>query len=208
MKLWSEIIPLRQPLRDARLNGAAKAALLSEASTGTAAVAAPAASMDELVKASYERGRLDGEKALSEQLLQQRTEMQELFHGALTALRAAVPQVLRDTEQALVTLALEMARKLVGELPITAAMVEAAVREALAQVEDTTETQVRLNPADLQLLQKTTSPLLDDTDETRKVRLVSSPDVPPGGCLVHTRFGVIDARRETKFELLKEGLLS
>ena len=33
------------------------------------------------------------------------------------------------------------------------------------------------------------------------------PEVTRGGCLVQTRFGTVDARRETKFDLLKRNLL-
>jgi flagellar biosynthesis/type III secretory pathway protein FliH len=38
------------------------------------------------------------------------------------------------------------------------------------------------------------------------VRFQPSPEVTPGGCLVQTRFGVIDARRETKLELIRQSL--
>jgi flagellar biosynthesis/type III secretory pathway protein FliH len=38
------------------------------------------------------------------------------------------------------------------------------------------------------------------------VELISSTEVSRGGCVVQTRFGVIDARRETKLELLQESL--
>ena len=38
--------------------------------------------------------------------------MQNLFQGALNSLRGAVPQVVRDTEQMMISLTLEIARKL------------------------------------------------------------------------------------------------
>ncbi|MDW8310771.1 MAG: FliH/SctL family protein [Verrucomicrobiales bacterium] len=158
-----------------------------------------------MVKSSYERGRLDGEKLLSQQLLEQRTELQRLFQGALAALQQAVPQVVRDTEQMMVSLAFEIARKLVADLPISVEMVEASVREALAQMEGAAECEVRLHPEDLDLLRKAASPLLQ-SEAGNRVRFQASPDVTRGGCLVHTRFGVIDARRETKLDLLKQSL--
>ena len=193
MKSWSDTLQLPHSLRDVRLSGPA---------------AEPVVNLEEQLRASYERGRIEGERALGEQLVQQRTEMQNLFQGALSSLRGAVPQVVRDTEQMMVALALEIARKLVGDLPVSVEMVEAAVREALSQVEGTADFQVRLHPEDLELLQRAGSPLLSSPGESREIRFHGSLDVTRGGCLVQTRFGIIDGRRETKFELLKRSVLA
>ena len=65
-----------------------------------------------------------------------------------------------------------------------------------------------LSPAyaeDFALLQRANSPLLVGS-EIEKMRFQTSPEVTRGGCLVQTRFGVIDARRENKFDLLKKSL--
>lgn len=191
---WSETIQLTAPLRDAKFAAAA-----------TATASSPAASGDG--KAAYEQGRIDGEKGLSEQLLKQRGELHELMQGALNSLRQTVPQVVRDTENMLVSIALEVAQKLVSDLPISVPMIEGAVRGALAQVEGTAQFTVRLHPADLELLQKAGSPLLANSDGSNEFRFVGSPEVARGGCLVQTRFGTVDARRETKFDLLKRSLV-
>ena len=196
MNAWSERILLPKPLRDARLKSGRPAPV--PASTGEEQRQAD-------LKASYQRGLIDGEKALAEQLFQQRAEMQELTQGLLESLRNAVPQVFRDTENAMVTLALAVAQKLVADMPIDVAMVESAVRDALAQVEGTAQITVRLHRADLELLQKSGSPILSP-DDGKEFRFLSSPDVTRGGCLVETNFGTIDARRETKFDLMKRSL--
>ena len=41
-----------------------------------------------------------------------------------------------------------------------------------------------------------------------RVNFQSTDTVSRGGCLVHTRFGTIDARRETKIELLQKAMFS
>src|SRR4051812_21838917 len=83
-------------------------------------------------RAVFERGRIEGEKHLSEQLLQQRGDLLSLQQGVLKSLQEAVPQVVRDCEQALTALTVEIAQKLVANLPISAEMVEGTVREALS----------------------------------------------------------------------------
>jgi flagellar biosynthesis/type III secretory pathway protein FliH len=166
------------------------------------------AELNDARRGAYERGRIEGEQALGEMLVRQRQETQELFHGVLQSLRDAVPQVIRDTERAAVTLAFEIARRIVSDLPISVEMVEAAVREALAQIEQATEFTVLVHPADLELLQRTQSPLLAPGTEARPIRFHATTEVTRGGCVVQTRFGTIDARRETKFDLLKQSLLA
>ena len=196
MSSWSQTITLPAPLHDA-------------VPVGLPPMMPPMdASRREAWQAGYEQGRIEGEKSLSEQLLKQRAELHELLNGTLNSLRQAVPQVVRDTENMMVSLALEVARKLVSDMPISVPMMEAAVRDALTHVESSAQVTVRLHPADLELLQKAGSPLLGSAQAPNDFRFLSSVEVSRGGCLVETRFGTVDARRETKFDLLKKNLLS
>lgn len=160
----------------------------------------PAVSAEE-VHAAYERGRREAEQSFTAQLLQQRADFLELQSGILRSFQQALPQSAADCERSLVALAIEVAERLVGDLPVSAAMVEAAVNDALRQVGDATEIAVTVHPDDLALLQRTQSPLL-----TPPLKFETAPDLTRGGCLVKTRFGLIDARRETKVQLLKDAL--
>jgi flagellar assembly protein FliH len=185
MNVWNDTLNLPRQLRGLLLLGPEDAA----AAQGRAAA-------EEESRASYQRGWDEAEKAMGQQLLQQRTELHQLM-----------PQVVRETENTLITLALAAAQKLVADLPISAELVAAVVRDALAQVEGAEQFTVRLHPADLELLQKAASPLLAPENEAREFRFVASPDVTRGGCLVQTRFGTVDARRETKMDLLQNTIL-
>lgn len=189
---WCKPISLTHPLQDARL----------------VSFVAPTGEPPErqLEQAAYERGRRDAEKAFGAQLVQQRTELDELQKGVLESLRRVVPQLTRETESALIELALESARKVVAGAPITVRTVEAVVREAVAQVEDSAEITIHLNPEDFALLRKSKSPVLEGLPESGPLRFAGSAEVSRGGCLVQTRFGLLDARRETKFEQLRESL--
>lgn len=163
------------------------------------------ARLREREQAGYERGRREGQQALSEQLLQQRQQLIDLQNGVLGSLQRSVGQVIKDCETTLVSLALEVAQKLVANVPISVEMVEAAVREALGHVEETTEFQIYLHPDDLKLLQQVNSSLLSPGSADR-VNFHGSTDVSRGGCLVKTPFGVVDARRETKLDVLRKSL--
>ena len=190
---WSDAITFRLPLRNVRL-----------------LTTAPAQDWQEFLRereqAAFERGRQDGEHSLSEQLLRQRNETVELQSGVLESLRRAVSQVVQETENALIDVALEAAQKIVAGMPISPELVENVVREAVKQAEGSTEITVQLNPDDLTLLRQHNSSLLNGLPETGPLRFTSTAEVTRGGCFVQTRFGLIDARRETKMGQLRQTL--
>ncbi|HEX4266101.1 MAG TPA: FliH/SctL family protein [Verrucomicrobiae bacterium] len=188
---WSESIPFNQPLHDVRVLANSPSQDWTE-------------HLREREQAAYERGRHEGEDSLRQQLIDQRNEMGGALNNVIESLRKAVPQLVQESESALIQIALESAQKVVAGLPITAKMVDAVVREALQQVEDTGEVTIQLHPDDLALLRKQKTKTLESAPESGPLRFVGSAEVTRGGCLVQTRFGIIDARRETKFEQLQE----
>ncbi len=190
---WSETITLTEPLRDVRVSTQPAE---SELERRVRAVE----------QSAYERGRLDGEKNLGEQMLQQRNELLELHQGVVESLRHAVPEVIQQTENTLMQIALECAKKIVAGIPISLKLVEAVVREAVAQTKETAEIMVQLHPDDLALLRKHKSPILQGLSEAGPLKFVGSSEISRGGCLVQTRFGLLDARRETKLEQLRESI--
>jgi flagellar assembly protein FliH len=162
--------------------------------------------LNERESAAHENGRREGERALSEQLLHQRNETIELQRGILESLQRTLPQIAHEAESSLLEIALESAKKIIAGMPVDPAMVEAVVREALRQTEDTAEIVIQLHPEDLALLRQHQSPLLNGLPEVGPLRFVNSSEISRGGCIIQTRFGVIDARRETKFEQLRQSL--
>jgi flagellar assembly protein FliH len=192
---WSETISFDQPLREV--------ALLCDA---------PEQNWDAVLKnreeAAYQRGRREGEASVNEQLLQQRTEIVELQRGILQSLSKALPQIVQESEAALICLALESAKRVVAGLPIETSLVEAVVREALRQAEDTAEIVIQLHPDDLALLRKNDSEILLGLPDKGPLKFVTGSEVTRGGCVVQTRFGLIDARREVKLEQLTQSLSS
>jgi len=191
----AHIVHFHQPLRDVR-------------SRATGSSLTMPTETESLERAAYDRGRRDGENALHEQLLAQRNEFLELQRGVIQSIRDAVPQVVRDSETTVLHLAIETAQRLVAGLPVSGEMLEASVREALGQVADTSEVTVLLNPEDLALLEKHQAGGSAAFADAPKLAFRGSPEVTRGGCLVQTRFGVVDGRRETKAELIKKAVTS
>jgi flagellar assembly protein FliH len=164
------------------------------------------AGLKQAEEAAFERGRREGEKALSEQLIRQRSELLELQNGVLQSLRQMLPQMARECEKTLVALALQAAEKLVAGMPVSAELLEATVREALTRVEESSQLTISMNREDLELLQRVNSPILLTEAAGNRMCFRAGPEIARGGCLIETKFGTVDARRETKLELLRKSL--
>ena len=190
---WHDTIRFEQPLRGVSLLAGAPAQDWQQF-------------LREREQGAFENGRRAGESALSAQLLQQRNDTVELQRGILASLQAALPKVAHEAESALIDLALESARKMVAGMPVDVAMVENIVREALHQAEDTAEIIIQLHPDDLALLREHQSKVLNGLPESGPLRFAHSAEITRGGCIIQTRFGLIDARRETKIEQLRQSL--
>jgi len=141
-------------------------------------------------------------------LLRQRSDTIELQRGILASLQTTLPKVAHEAETALIELALEAAKKIVAGMPVDVAMVESTVREALRQAEDSAEIVIQLHPDDLALLRQHQAEILNGLPDSGPMRFSHSSEVGRGGCVIQTRFGLIDARRETKIEQLRQSLNS
>lgn len=194
MKPWRETVALPHPIRQvnpirAGFDGAGELAI------------------QERERRAFEAGRLHAEKMLREQMLQQRSDLLQLQNGVFHSLQKMLPDLAGECESLLIDVALQAAQKIVQDIPITVNMVEAAIKEALAQVEETSELLIFLNPSDLELLTAMNAPVLMTTVGGERVKFEASHEVSRGGCIIHTRFGLVDARRETKLERLKKAVL-
>ena len=154
----------------------------------------------------FQEGYEAGQKALSAQLVEQRTQLIDIQTGLFSSIQNALPNVVAECEKSLVLLAIESARKVIDTIPITPEMMEAVVKKALTELQDTAEYEVLLHPEDLALLNDVSSGLLPKENNT-KVRFGIDASVTRGGCLIKTRHGAISAVRERMFDKLEAAVL-
>jgi flagellar assembly protein FliH len=161
----------------------------------------------QMLEERYLEGYQAGQKALSEQLVEQRKQLIEIQTGLLRSIQGALPTVVAECEKSIVLLAIESARKVVESIPITPEMMESVVKKALAELQDTAEYEVLLHPEDLALLESVSSGLLP-RGESSKVRFGIDSSVTRGGCVIKTSHGAITALRERMFEKLETAVLA
>jgi flagellar biosynthesis/type III secretory pathway protein FliH len=163
--------------------------------------------LHETLEERFRQGYEAGQKALSEQLIEQRKQIIDIQTGLLRSIQAALPGVVAECERSVVLLAIESARKVVESIPITAEMMEEVVRRALTELQDTAEYEVFLHPEDLKLLEAVQSGLLPQ-GANGSVRYGGDPNVTRGGCVIRTKHGAISALREKMFEKLETAVLA
>ena len=201
------------PLRDIRLAiGPAEALLQDSDRPEEPAALSLEDQLHESEERGYSRGRDETVVEYEEKLQALRQELEENQHKTVgerldtleNNVQEQVQKRLRELEGELVEFAAEAAIRLVNDLPISTEILEASILDALKHCENDIEVSVHLNPADLKMLKESGSELLSDSPHQRRVRYLKDEEVSRGGCLVETRCGVIDGRRETREKLLME----
>jgi flagellar assembly protein FliH len=165
-------------------------------------------------QAGYLRGQKEAEDRAARQIEALRTEFEASHRTAVIraledlnkTVHLQMGETFKSLEKHVVMLAAEAAIKLTSGIPISADMVEAYVGEAMNLVEQDTEVTIILNPEDLALLEQHQSSLLNRAGAYPVIKLRADQKISRGGCLVETKFGELDARRETKIELLKKAV--
>ena len=165
-------------------------------------------------QAAYEQGKKDAEATLQSQLEVMKTEyateqqqkLADFFKNIQDDLGGQVPRMLQSLEKHVINLAADIAMKIVAGTPVDKSMVETVVKDALAKAEKDTDVVVLLNEADLELLSQADSELLQRPHGSSEVVFKASPEVSRGGCLLETRYGTVDARIETKADVLKKAV--
>ena len=168
--------------------------------------------LSEAEERGFDRGRNETIAEYEEKMQHLRHELQQAQQAQVGELLAKMEQGVHDQvqqrlqflESELVEFSAEAAIRLVNNLPISTDILEASIGDALSHCENDLEVSDHLNPTDLKLLKESGSELLADSPHRRNIRFLKDDEIARGGCLVETRCGVIDGRRETREQLLRD----
>jgi len=153
---------------------------------------------------AYNRG-VDDARALADQhMVETRADVEHLSDGVLRKLAAVEPALVAQLRDALPGLALELSRRLFAGFEPSAEIVARLCEEALSELFPERENlELTLTPRDAALLEKLNPDWLARYPGLR-IRVEAA--LLPGDCQVRSRFGLTDARRETKLSALAHSL--
>lgn len=158
----------------------------------------------EKTQAAYRQG-VDSARALADQqMVEFRAELADLSEGVLNKLSTIEPALLAQLREALPGLAVEISRRLLAGYEPPAEIVEKLCRDALEQLYPEREgLEISLCPRDAELLNSLNPDWLARYPGIR-TRIDSA--LVPGDCVVRSRFGLTDARQQTKLAALTHSL--
>lgn len=164
-----------------------------------------AAELQEIEQAAYEegfaRGKAEGYAAGAAIAREQAERLRLLMEH----LARPIADFDAEVENALVALAIEVARRLTNaQVELDSKVTVGVVREALEALGDTPrDARVHLNPAELEALREVLSP----PTEGPKWRFVGDASLHRGDCRIVTEGGSVDARLDTREASISRSLL-
>ncbi|MGF1483011.1 MAG: FliH/SctL family protein [Opitutales bacterium] len=166
------------------------------------APAVPAEALQGLCQQARQEGQASVEEVCNRQIHETREEMLHLQQHVLQAVEKEFAELKRTLSERLPELVLRVAEEVMGALPIDQQLVRTVVEKHVADAAPgDSEVEVRLHPDDRGLVEG-----LDAQLAERYPQLVfrADPELARGDCQVRTRFGLVDARRETRLRNLAE----
>ena len=157
-----------------------------------------------LVGAEYQRGYEEASSQLNQQIVDFRTEVNNLREGTFSALEEKFLSVLTEAREALMTLTFDCVKRTLGGFEMTPESVKSIVEAIIEESGlDDEKMDIRLHPQDLELLKE-----LEHSLEEKHMALSFVPDasLKRGDCMLSSRFGKIDGLMDTKLDRLKESL--
>jgi flagellar assembly protein FliH len=162
-------------------------------------------SLDEIETQAYIRGFNKGEKAGLESGAKKIESLRRMLDEAVEALRHARNRIQRDTEKEILELVLAVAGRIVGhEVQTNREAIVAVVREALQKVENQDTVVIKINPADIDFLDRLRLPFSGHSRNPDGYRIEADDSIGIGGCLIETDGGDIDARIESRLRIVGE----
>jgi len=149
-------------------------------------------------------GREEGRREAAEE---GRTIIEEA-RRILEAARAEREEIIREARPEILRLAVATARKIVREAAEgDSEMAVRAALEAVRKVRDEEELTVRANPRDVVELEERRQELRAAARGAKRLIIAEDPTIEPGGCVIDTPRGSIDARLERQLARAEKALL-
>lgn len=158
-------------------------------------------------KSGYDEGRREGYQtgisAAQAEVAALRLEAEELLRTAQAERERQLSEVQADVAQLAMTVAEKIVRRRLDDDP---ELVVGIVADAISRARNGETLRVRANPHDIPIIQDRESALVASVAGLKDLQLIEDPGIAPGGCLVETGHGYIDARIDRQLELVEEAL--
>jgi flagellar assembly protein FliH len=137
-------------------------------------------------------------------------EAEQKVKEALETLNEAVKErkkIIKDAEAEILRLALKAAEQIIrSEVSLHRDVCLNIVSEAINRVSDREQVIVKVNREDAEYIKKYKDRLAGIVDGVKSFSVLEDSGIEPGGCVIETNLGYVDARIGTKLAALEEAL--
>jgi flagellar assembly protein FliH len=165
-------------------------------------------SLGEGRREAEEQGRLSGREAGFGEGREEAARLVERTRIVLERAQDKRAEILAETEQQIVDLVLLISRKVIKVISENqAGVIRSNVVQALRKVKGRGNVLIRVNMADLKLTTEHTKDFIQMLEGNNSIQVAEDSSVDPGGCIIETDFGEIDARIASQLAELEAKIL-
>lgn len=162
---------------------------------------------DEARRAAYDEGRREGYEAgrreAEAEVAAMRSQAAELLRTAQSERAEQLEAVRAEIARLALAVAERILHRRLAEDP---ELVVDLVSEAIKRARNGETLRVRANPRDIPLIAAREGELAASAAGLKNLELIEDPGIAPGGCLVETGHGYIDARIDSQLQLVDDAL--
>lgn len=181
----------------------ARQILASARAEAEAILAAARAEADSIREAAKQEGYAQGRADAREELLAARAELDQLVDD----INRQHERFLSEAEPQLAQLALMIAAKVIEREVVLAGDVAVSIASAcIRRIKERRWLRIHVNPESIESIRAAREEILAQTGTDARLEVTEDPRVDPGGCVIESPSGLMDARIQTRIGILQEAL--
>jgi flagellar assembly protein FliH len=159
---------------------------------------------EEARRAGFDEGRESG-------FVEGRAEHERLIDRLHVIINKAIDrrnEIIEESEAQIVNLVLQIAKKVVKVISENQRnVVVNNVTQALRKLKEKTDVVIRVNVADLEMVTNHIQDIIDRVERDHHITVAEDSTVDPGGTIIETDFGEIDARIASQLQEIEDRIL-
>lgn len=156
---------------------------------------------------AYELGKIDGQEAGFEEKRKELEEQLGILYQMLEMFETMKARLVGENEITLVKLINFISTRVaMKEIEVDPSIIMSVIAQVVGELQSVDDIVIRVSPKDFEFLENVEDKLDKKAEFLKKVKLEASAEISPGGCIVETKFGLVDATLEQRLQKAWESL--
>ena len=161
----------------------------------------------DLEKEAYDKGFAQGEKDGLELGNRKALKIIENIENLFIEMNQIKKEVIKYHEKEILEIIFSIATKIIHcKLESNDKIIKDTVLEALDLTVEKSKLVLKVNPEDLDYIEKLRPEIFDRFKEIKSIMVTPDPSITRGGCFLETPYGAVDARVEARLEKIYQSL--